>query len=963
MENTYERPSGMPNLNRLKKTRLALRVVTNLAIVVGVSVLFILKERYDRASAYERERATATTALNELSQTITSKLTRILLMSSSLSGAVSLVPDIDQEAFEDFASKISLQDAGIINIATIRNLEITFVYPFAENAPLVGRSLRDMPEQLIAAERARDTGQSVLEGPIKLIQGTDGYILREPVFLNRRDRHDFWGFISIVFSGENFFADVGLREASSDYEIAIVDSRSGQSISGASALFSDDILRKTIAIPGGSWDIGLKPRSGWIGAKDSGSLVLLYLLSMAVTLTVANALFNQRQQAFRASELLQSAIDVLADGFVLFDSEDRLVVCNQKYLDLYSASAPAIVAGARFEDILRYGLERNQYQDAIGREEEWLAKRLAAHRAADGMLEQQLEDGRWLRIREMSTPDGGRVGIRVDVTQQVESRVRAEIAEGRLRDAIDAVPAGFWLFDPDEKLELVNERALEPFLRAGRALSKGDSLEDVVEAMVAIEMPHVSAKHARQRKDHFLRQLRQKSSEFETQTGTEAWHKFFGQCTNEGGLVCFGVDISELMLHERWLQQTNMKLRAAMAERDAAEARFADVADISTEWFWEQDADGLLTYLSPGFEKATGVAVATVIGQKRGHLTLSDQSDADEAIEELRQVIAAREPFNGIIYRSSIKPDTETWFRTSGKPVFAADGAFQGYLGTAANITPLYSAFREARRADEAKTQFLNVISHELRTPMTIVLGFNAFLVKFDELPELRRWRQTVETSGDTDMAQNYEAAVSTVKRFAGKIQVAGEQLQRLINDMLDLARIEANTLRVDSAPVDAGKVILSVADQMQPILEGKGVAIVTKIEHLVVQSDETRLRQILTNLVANAVKFTDKGHITLCVRRDTDMAEIEVSDTGIGIPRDALPSIFDRFTQADTSSTRNQGGAGLGLAISRELIRLQGGTVHVESELGHGTKVTFTLPLWNDDRLSAQPAGKVASK
>jgi hypothetical protein len=123
-----------------------------------------------------------------------------------------------------------------------------------------------------------------------------------------------------------------------------------------------------------------------------------------------------------------AALEAIPDGFVLYDRDDRLLTCNQRYRDLYPDTAPAMVPGATFEEILRYGLERGQHADAKGREEEWLAERLAQHRAAEGVHEQQLRDGRWLRVHDHPTPDGGRVGLRVDVTQAKEQQAALETA-------------------------------------------------------------------------------------------------------------------------------------------------------------------------------------------------------------------------------------------------------------------------------------------------------------------------------------------------------------------------------------------------------------------------------------------------------------------------------------------------------------------------------------------------------
>ena len=141
--------------------------------------------------------------------------------------------------------------------------------------------------------------------------------------------------------------------------------------------------------------------------------------------------------AERSRRQLVDAIETLADGFVLYDEDDRLVLCNERYRELYALSAPVLVAGARFEDVLRYGLERGQYADAVGREEAWLVERLRAHRQAASMIEQRLSSGRYLRIIERTTPDGGRVGLRIDITELVQQKQR-------LADIIAGTNIGTW---------------------------------------------------------------------------------------------------------------------------------------------------------------------------------------------------------------------------------------------------------------------------------------------------------------------------------------------------------------------------------------------------------------------------------------------------------------------------------------------------------------------------------------
>lgn len=124
-----------------------------------------------------------------------------------------------------------------------------------------------------------------------------------------------------------------------------------------------------------------------------------------------------RTAATRAESILATALEALPDGFVLYDDQDRLVICNDRYREIYPESAPAMVKGASFKEILEYGLEQGQYVDAIGREVDWLHARLSAHRRLNSTVEQRLSSGKWLRIVERSTRDGGRVGLRMDITE------------------------------------------------------------------------------------------------------------------------------------------------------------------------------------------------------------------------------------------------------------------------------------------------------------------------------------------------------------------------------------------------------------------------------------------------------------------------------------------------------------------------------------------------------------------
>ena len=254
---------------------------------------------------------------------------------------------------------------------------------------------------------------------------------------------------------------------------------------------------------------------------------------------------------------LRAAIEVLPDGFVLYDADDRLVVCNQRYRDIYKKSAAAMVPGETFENILKFGLANGEYAQAIGREEDWLKERLAAHQEADRTVEQRLTNGRWLRILERRTPDGGRVGLRIDVTEQVESRDRACRAEQRLKDAIDALPGGFTLYDRDDRLVMYNENfsklyeasndglahgvTYEQFLRHGLANGQYPEATDDPESWLTSRLKN-------RLKDHY---------EKETYLCDGRWIRSLHQRTSEGGFVGFQLEITDQKERQFELEQTS----------------------------------------------------------------------------------------------------------------------------------------------------------------------------------------------------------------------------------------------------------------------------------------------------------------------------------------------------------------------------------------------------------------------
>lgn len=327
---------------------------------------------------------------------------------------------------------------------------------------------------------------------------------------------------------------------------------------------------------------------------------------------------------------------------------------------------------------------------------------------------------------------------------------------------------------------------------------------------------------------------------------------------------------------------------------------------------------------------------------------------ASQAFEDEQTIIRTGEPFSKE-EKETYEDQPDSWVLTTKMPLRDKSGDIIGTFGTSVDITERKRASEElqetnkelekaistantlaveAEMANIAKSEFLANMSHEIRTPMNGVIGMTGLLLDTNLDDEQRRYTEIIRSSGET--------------------------LLTLINDILDFSKIEAGKLELEILNFDLQSLLDDFASAIAVRAQEKDLEFTCAADPDVpasLQGDPGRLRQILTNLVGNAIKFTEKGEVAVCVRAlsRTDH-EIElrfsVRDTGIGIPQDKIDLIFNKFTQADTSTTRQFGGTGLGLAISKQLAELMGGSIGVNSETGKGSEFWFTV------RLKIQPEG-----
>jgi signal transduction histidine kinase len=226
---------------------------------------------------------------------------------------------------------------------------------------------------------------------------------------------------------------------------------------------------------------------------------------------------------------------------------------------------------------------------------------------------------------------------------------------------------------------------------------------------------------------------------------------------------------------------------------------------------------------------------------------------------------------------------------------------------------------------DRLKSAFLATMSHELRTPLNSIIGFSGILYQ--------------ELAGPLNEEQ---------KKQLGMVSDSAEHLLALINDVLDLSKIEAGQLKIANEAFDIRPVIDKAASTVRPLAEARHLALETEVAPGagMVRADSRRVEQVLLNFLSNAIKFTEKGSVRITCSLQGDVVRISVSDTGIGIKHEDLDKLFRPFTQVDTGLTRQHEGTGLGLSISERLVTMMGGTIHAESEPGRGSTFSFTVPV-----------------
>ena len=600
-------------------------------------------------------------------------------IAQSVAATTALMPDLGDEEFQHLVENLTRRYPDILNVAYAPDQVVRHVYPREENAEVIGLDYRVESQFTRGARRAMAMGETVLVGPTEIIQGGQALIMRVPVDGAAPDDDRHIGLVNLVIDIESLLEQARIPEALARIDLSAfsIDPESGSAhpvIGNATTCGSQAIVRSFLTLDR-KWTFCISPIGGW---PTQGPYALLIVVAAALffgsTLAGFLVVNRLRQKEAVATNQLWESIEAINDGFVLYDENDRLVLCNSKYLEIYGRSRRIIRPGVSFKEILSYGAWNGEYAEAIGREEEWIEERMAAHRLPNSVFEEQLRDGRWIKVSERQTSSGGTVGFRVDVTD----------------------------------------------------------------------------------------------------------------------------------------------LKVALQKAEASE-------------------------------------------------------------------IASRE--------------------------------------------------------------FLDNINHEIRTPLSVIIGFIKFLSVPKALPSRRSLTAALDDGELEAIREAAEAFTKDVETQAGRVQKSAEQLLTIVQDTLDLSNMVKGTQTCAPKEVDLKSLLTECLCRFSHQAAQKGLELRIDVAPATIVADPEQLRQIVVNLVGNAVKFTDKGFVAIRSEMEDDAVLIEVEDSGPGIAPEHREKVFDRFWQVDGSVTRRHSGTGLGLAICDALTKLHGGTIWVEPGEDGGSIFCLRLP------------------
>jgi PAS domain S-box-containing protein len=529
---------------------------------------------------------------------------------------------------------------------------------------------------------------------------------------------------------------------------------------------------------------------------------------------------------------------------------------------------------------------------------------------------------RWLSWHARPVPEERRIyAVAVDVTARKLDEKRDADLLRTLQMAEEMSHVGWWSMDPETRAVVWSD---EVYRILGRERA---SFRPTMESALDVYHPDD-------------RQAVQESRARATQTG--APFRFECRIVRPNGEIRWVASYGRTEVDDEGVITRMFGVFQDVTDRHAAAeelAKLAMVASRTSNAVIIANERARIDWVNEAFCRLFGHSADEVRGRRPNEMLLGPESNA-ETVAAVSSSVQRGEGWKGelVVYHRSGRP---AWVELEVQPLLDARGRTTRFMAILTDISERKKSEQELVRAREAaleasrvKSQFLANMSHEIRTPMNGMIGSAHLLLQTPLSAEQRE----------------YTDAIST----------AGRVLLDLINDVLDISKIEAGRLELEHAPFSLRQLIEETQTSFRPLVQRKGLSLVATFapdlpaRHI---GDPVRVRQIMTNLLGNAIKFTASGGITIGLQRNADGTVYgTVRDTGIGIPPDRHAALFEPFVQADGSTTRRFGGTGLGLAITRQLVRKMGGSIWFDSDIGEGTTFHFTLALTEAPGLLEEP-------
>ena len=609
-----------------------------------------------------------------------------------------------------------------------------------------------------------------------------------------------------------------------------------------------------------------------------------------------------------AHQRFRDGIDNIAEGLVLFDKDHRLVLWNRRYEAIYPHLKGMLKPGVTRDEIARHtaaAMEMLPNRMDAAEYLRWRAERLAQLGIP---FEHHFGPDRVIVTTERPTAESGLVATHRDVTAEKQAERRLAESEQKFRDFASASSDWFW--EQDENLRFTEISGKEALAISAEALYGKTRRE--------AGFLGVSEEQWRRHEDDLLN--RRPFRDFRYQ-----------RILPDGDLrhrSVTGVPVFDATGRFTGYRGTG---RDITAEVEAAET-LRGVIDAIPVMVSAKDTAGRYLLMNIYQARLYGTTPAEAVGKTAGDLIGEDYGSYTTAID--RRVFDTARPTGFFEERyAGVDGIGRDWLTTK-EPLINAQGRVIGLITVALDITDrktaergLRAATAAAEAANQAKSAFLANMSHEIRTPLNGVVGM-------------------IEALLDTGLGAEQ-------RMHAEMAQSSADQLLRVVGDVLDMSKLEAGAMELETAKFELAPLLESASQTIAALAGGKGIEMFLDLDPRIgwYRGDPTRLRQILFNLVSNAVKFTERGFVEIGVALDADDAEFAalrfwVEDTGIGIAPEQASRLFDKFVQADETITRRYGGTGLGLAICKEIVTLMGGEIAFASRTNEGSVATVCLTL-----------------